>query len=267
MKLPNYIIAGAQKSGTTTLHSLLSMHPNIFMPDVKEVGFFNNSAFFKDASQSVIGEASPDYMWEKEAAKRIYDYLPRVKIIFILRNPVERAYSSYWHAVRYGRESLSFEDALDSEAERMGRSYLYKQYNSYLGRGNYAEQIERFLQYFKRENIYIETFENYSKLPLESLSNIVMFICDGVVTKTMTDKLGIKYNQAQVPRSIILQQIRPSLENIHPKCANAFDRLNLKKEKYPEMNKQTRSNLEKYFRPMKSDLESLLNRSINEWNF
>ena len=122
MTKPNFLIIGAQRCGTTSLYNYLIQHPQIVPSSKKEVHFFDLNfhlgqswyeKHFPEVSDNILtGEASPYYIFHPLCPKRIFDYDPSVKLIVILRNPIDRAYSHYRHIVRLGHEPLKFEDAL-----------------------------------------------------------------------------------------------------------------------------------------------------------
>lgn len=180
--LPNFLIIGAQKSGTTSLYSYLSQHPEIKRSYEKEVHFFDGGvdpsedSFAKgdrwyrshfplqrDISEGQkVFEASPLYLFNPLAPRRIYDLIPEVKLIAVLRNPVDRAISHYFHEQRLHRESLPIMEALQIEEERLKPSLEkqdYKSHNyihySYKSRGRYHEQLKRYFEIFPRKNILL----------------------------------------------------------------------------------------------------------------
>ena len=186
--VPNFLVIGVMKGGTTSLFQYLAKHPQINPPFRKEIKFFDlhyaqglnwYRAHFplktKMVDGSVTGEATPYYIFHPLAAKRISQDLPNVKLITILRNPVERAYSHYNHMVRVGRENLSFDDALERESERLFQeeekimsnpkySTFKHLHYSYKARGRYVEQVTRWLNVFHREQMLFlsseELYEN-----------------------------------------------------------------------------------------------------------
>jgi len=126
--LPNFLCAGAAKCGTTSLHAILAEHPQIFLPQRKEIHFFENngnyskgldwySKYFKNANEKkVIGEITADYMFFDYVPERIIEALGKnIKIIFMLRNPVDRSYSEYLFNVRRGFFKGTFEEAIQNE--------------------------------------------------------------------------------------------------------------------------------------------------------
>jgi hypothetical protein len=174
--LPDFLILGAQKAGTTALYAYLRWHPRITGPAWKEVSFFDRhyarglgwyrGQFPLRQAGRIVGEASPGYLFHPLAPARVRETVPKARLIVLLRDPVDRALSHYHHEVALGREPLSFEDALDAEAgrtrgeeERLVRepgyfSHAWWDY-TYVARGRYAEQLERWLDVFPREQLLV----------------------------------------------------------------------------------------------------------------
>lgn len=183
--LPNFLIIGGQKCGTTSLYSYLGQHPSVLRATPKEVHFFDERfhrglnwyrAHFPMATSRLlinlrgdaclVGEASPYYMFHPLVPLRVHTLLPQARVIALLRNPVDRALSHYHHQVRKGRETLSFEEAveqetcrLSGEVDRMIEDPRYRSFNhrhySYLSRGLYLEQLQRWAQVFRRDQMLI----------------------------------------------------------------------------------------------------------------
>ena len=197
--LPNFIIIGAMKAATTSLYNYLKQHPDIFMPSIKEPMFFNNynkeynyitkgrktkkittlkqyyNLFDSVKNETAIGEASPGYISDKNCPTLIKKHLPNVKIIAILRHPVERAYSNYLHAHRSGKEILyDFEKAFNEEEVRIKKNWspLYH----YKSKGFYFEQLNRYYNLFPKENIHIVLFEEIIKDPKSVSKKIFKFL-------------------------------------------------------------------------------------------
>ncbi|WP_202916111.1 sulfotransferase domain-containing protein [Paenibacillus mesophilus] len=174
--LPHFLIIGVQKGGTTSLYHYLTQHPNIASATEKEVHYFDynfhkgidwyRSHFPHCPNDKITGEASPYYMFHPHAAKRIKAAIPSVKLIALLRNPVERTISSYKMMHRRKKEHLSFEQAMQEETSRIrdelpkmlgDPNYFSKEhfYFSYLSRSVYADQLEPYFKRFPREQILI----------------------------------------------------------------------------------------------------------------
>src|SRR5919197_2030341 len=173
--LPDFLILGAQKAGTTALFAYLRWHPGVTGPAFKEVSFFDRHyvhgerwyrAHMPLRRGRIVGEASPSYLFHPLAPERVARMLPKARLIALLRNPVERAFSHYQHEVAFGREELSFEDALvredermEGELERMLRDPAYFSpawwMYTYVARGRYAEQLERWFAADPREQLLV----------------------------------------------------------------------------------------------------------------
>jgi hypothetical protein len=200
--LPDFIIIGAQKGGTTFLYNLLRRHPQ-FKPAVKkEIHFFDTPRFrrgldwyrshFPQQQQSngqreITGEASPYYLFYPHAARRVAETIPQTKLIALLRNPVDRAYSDYQHTFRQGNETLAFSEALELEEERLRgerekivadetyRSINYRRY-SYISRGIYVDQLEEWYKHFDREQLLILKSEDFFARPSDTLELVLPFL-------------------------------------------------------------------------------------------
>jgi len=177
-RLPDFIIAGAPRSGTTWLYMLARRHPQLAMaePIVPEPKFFlvdelwqrgidYYSATWFDGlpGDRILGEKSTNYLESPIVAERIYRALPRVKLIFLLRNPIDRAYSNYLWSRQNGLEVESFERALALEEQRereLPTGHRYARPNAYFSRGLYARHLARFLDYFPRAQVLVLRHED-----------------------------------------------------------------------------------------------------------
>lgn len=196
-QLPSMIIIGAMKGGTSTLHWYLASH-SMFVPGlVKEIHFFDNDEHYsyglpwyqahfpKTAdirASSVTYESSPRYLFDPRVPHRIKRTLGNPKMIAILRNPTERALSHYRHEVRAGRETLSFEQALAAEEQRLERPLAAGDvedealiHHSYKARGRYIEQLERYLDVFAPEQLLILSIDDLSR-PQDCVTRIAGFV-------------------------------------------------------------------------------------------
>lgn len=151
----DFLVVGTQKAGTTTLHDLLAQHDDVCMPRIKETHYFSHAdrrvlgpnwyraQFSNKPGSRIIGEIDPEYMFAPEAAARVAAETSVQKVIFVLRNPIRRAYSQYLMTVRRGYEKLSFRDALLAEPKRLAgeRAVFAHDHWSYAARSLYADQI------------------------------------------------------------------------------------------------------------------------------
>jgi Sulfotransferase domain len=195
--LPDFLVLGAQKAGTTALYAYLRWHPGITGPSWKEVSFFDRhwwrgEAWYRGqfplrAGERLVGEASPSYLFHPLAPERARSLVPDARLLVLVRNPVDRAYSQYQHEVALGREPLSFEDALAAEDDRMRgeaerlvadpRAFSRAWWDhTYASRGMYAEQLERWLAVFPREQLLVVATEDLGGRPAETYAAILAFL-------------------------------------------------------------------------------------------
>jgi len=195
--LPDAVIIGAQKCGTSSLHYYLTQHPGVIAPLRKEVHYFDlnfergekwyRANFGRLGEPGLNLDSSPYYLFHPLVARRAHALLPEARLIALLRDPVRRAYSHYWHERDKGREQLSFEDALAAEPERVARAGQKlavgeiqaspdHQHFSYLARGRYAEQLERWLALYPRQQLLVLRFEDLVKNPLAVLNQALAFL-------------------------------------------------------------------------------------------
>ena len=203
-KLPDFIIIGVQKGGTSSLFSYLEQHPQLRLSREKEVHYFDlnywkpyfvyKSYFPIKSNKYLTGEASPYYIFHPKVPQRIKQHLPNTKLILMLRDPVERALSHYNMEFRKGKEDIeTFNQAINIEQERLegernkiisgGNSYnsFSHQTYSYLSRGKYYEQLAWWFEYFPRDQFCIIKSEDFFINPKETLKQIYDFL--GIDTK------------------------------------------------------------------------------------
>src|SRR3954447_11810411 len=187
----NFILAGAQKSGTTALHYSLSRHPDICLGNQQEIHFFDNDAMFVAepnyaelhehyppiALSTIAGDCTPSYVYHEPAMQRIWNYNPKIKLLILLRNPVERAFA-HWNMQRYkGIEPLDFFNAVREEETRIaGAPPAQARRFAYLERGFYGRQLERVFKLFSREQVKIVKFEEFKAKQRLTLAAIFSFI-------------------------------------------------------------------------------------------
>ncbi len=202
--LPDFLVIGTQRGGTTSLYHYLEELPCIVPATTKEIHFFDRRfdkglAWYRGHFPTriarqyeqrfrkrafVTGEASPSYLFHPHVPRRIAKALPHVKLIVLLRNPVDRAYSQYYHAVELGLETLPFEAAIKDEEERTARerakimqdehyeSYAFK-HLSYLSRGIYVDQLQTWMSLFPREQFLILKSEEFYADPGSSVKQVL----------------------------------------------------------------------------------------------
>lgn len=187
-----FVICGTQKGGTTALDAYLREHPEVCMAVRKEVHYFDNEEYFSNGkpdyskyhaffspkkTHKVLGEATPIYMYWNESPKRILQYNPEMKIIIILRNPIERAYS-HWNMERSrNADNLPFRDAIETEIERCREALPYQhRVFSYIDRGHYLDQLRKIWACFPREQVLILKNEYLKLSPNGTLNQVADFL-------------------------------------------------------------------------------------------
>lgn len=196
LTMPDFLIIGAMKAGTTSLYQYLKKHPLVDPPIKKEVHYFDYGSNYKQGLDwyrgnfpalsntkpgHITGEASPTYLPFSYIPKRVFEVMPKAKLLVILRNPVDRAYSHYHHSVRKGRQSLTFEEAIGLEERRLlkisgpdddGEARNTK----YLKLGMYAEQLHNWMKVFPREQFLILNNEEFFQDPISGLQEVADFL-------------------------------------------------------------------------------------------
>lgn len=295
MKLPNFLIIGAAKAGTSSLHYYLSQHPQIFMPTLKEPKFFaleGEALNFQNPDQAInhdsitnlgeyknlfsqvtdeiaIGEASPIYLYSEKSAHRIKQYIPETKLIIILRNPVERAFSCYTHLRREGYETLSFEDSLQAENQRIKNNWAHLWH--YREAGFYAKQLKPYLNLFNREQIKIFLFDDLCRDSMALLQEIYDFL--GADAGFVPDL--DKRNVSGMPKSLLLQKLlfrgnflRDAFLSVFPRSLYGDFVKRIKKwnmgEK-PSLNPDTRMHLKSIYHDDILELQGLIQKDLSMW--
>jgi len=214
-RLPNTFLIGAAKCGTTTLTDTLKQHPQVYLPFAKEPRFFSDDRLFYDKGinwysdtyfspkqiSTIRIDASTTYLyWSMKAAQHIKDTFQgqKLRFIAIFRDPVERAYSYYWHSLRYEREDLPFFDAIIKEEERIQQNwdnlfYCGRQDFGYVRGGFYAKNLEPFLKRFPREDFLFLLQEDLADSFETTIDNLLSFLEIEKITlnKVISNKAGL----------------------------------------------------------------------------
>ncbi len=201
-KLPDFLIVGAAKSGSTAIYNYLKDSHDVYLPSIKEPHFFSlfeknkikgfdnlperiktidnyYRLFVKAQSHQLIGEASQSYLYNHKATikaiKKTYgSEYSKVKIIIILRNPIERAWSQYWHFRKNNNESLDFSQAIKSETIKVRLDDNWNIFYDYVGFGMYIDQIKAFKSNFMNVKIYL--YDDFKASNYDVLNNISEFL-------------------------------------------------------------------------------------------
>lgn len=287
-KWPNFFVVGAARCGTTSIYEYLKKHPQIFMPKLKEPDFFAESlrpvprsearkhcpsdlrryrSLYEGAGKhDAIGDVSPSYLWDEDAPRKIRAACPNARIIIMLRDPVERAYSHYLLKVQEGMERRPFLTALQEDYSSSHKGWWASQL--YVELGLYCDQVSRYLETFSNEQVAIFLFEDLKRNAEELLTRIARHIG---VDPNLVEKpaLEMVYNGYKMPRSRVLHKaakgLDPRLKEIlfPPFLRSRLYRSNLLYNfKKPPLDDESRRFLQEIYKPEISKLENLLGRKI-----
>jgi hypothetical protein len=263
--LPTFVIVGAQKSGTSSLHRTLRDHPQLHMSSNKELHFFDRQfdrglewyaeQFAPEPGQTQLGETTPAYMYKPSARQHLVESLPDARIVMILRNPADRAYSHYWHDVRQkelGRRTRpvadSFEAALAEERPDLFASLVpgtevpgVEKRDSYVGRGEYIDQIEPFIDAYGEDRV------------------LILLLEDLVSDRTGTLRRLFRFLDVSEEPAAVIQEVHVN------KHKQADEEGKMRAAAYPPMRSDTRAALTGHFRPFNERLAKLLDRDLGHW--
>lgn len=270
-QLPNFVIIGAMRSGTSSLAGYLASHPDLFMAPRKELHFFNRyfdrgvdwyAEQFAGATEAAVGEATPTYIYDARSIDRMAEVVPEARIIAILREPVSRAYSHYWFNRSRGHEDLSFEQALEAEPGRLASSDpLMRARYSYVDRGRYADQLEHVLARFPAERLHVLLFEELKREPDRTYVEVCRFL--DITTEFRPDNLGAQVNAFYRPRWPKLNQAVKGLPRPVRTAVKLANRASA--DPYPPIDESTAAALRERFADANRRLETLLGREAVAW--
>tara|TARA_B100001093_G_scaffold305440_2_gene291510 strand:+ start:68284 stop:69153 length:870 start_codon:yes stop_codon:yes gene_type:complete len=288
MRQIDFFIAGVQKSGTTTLYDLLSQDSRIFLPSIKENPFFTNPEIQTDflerlytdyKSEDLIGGAYANAIFFEDSAKELVNNNNDIKIIIILRNPTDRAYSAYNYSYRLGIEKCnSFEEALENDMRNNYTNYIDIANRTYLKHGHYYNQITAYTNHIPIEKVHCILFDDLIKDEIGVLKRLYKFL-----------ELDYKHNISHVKSNVssvvkikwihklifdknilksIYQKFMPAKFQylINHKIVKRIERINKKNTPYNPMNIETRERLIKYYSSHNKKLEELLKIDLKSWN-
>lgn len=270
-QLPTFLIVGAMKSGTTSLARHLAEHPDVYLPRrTKEIHFFDHhfdrgpewySSFFLDAAaQRAVGEATPNYMSDPVTIERMFALVPHAKLIAILRNPVDRAYSHYWHNRARGREPLGFEDALAAEPTRAPAARQGTLFD-YVDRGRYILQLQNLCAVFPRESLLVTIFDDLRDDPAATFRSVCAFL--EISEDFVPTSLGGKFGSSNL--EVRSQTVKRLAKRLPAWARRGAWKLNTRRIPQRAMDASTRRRLLDEFRPDNALLEAWLGRDLSGW--
>ena len=310
MPLPSFLIAGERRCGSTSLGKWVKSHPEIYLHPTFDLSYFVDdelvgamewtdgsvneerwnavhtpeefSSMFDGADGEIaIGEKSADYLFWPQSHQRMIDFVPDIRVLITLRNPIERAWSQYWNELGKGRETLEFEDALEQEDDRVARSDYARFHLGYRCRGYYDESLENFLSVVPRDQVLITTIEQNRAKPIESLQKVYKHI--GVDPNKGLEIAGTQHNAnwTALPKSKnpLLISAEKGLSYVIKRTTrrlikDPFDRRKVQMKLISKfrrvksdftMEPSTRASLTETYRPHVRRLEEIMGRKLTEW--
>jgi len=299
MKMPNFIIIGAARTGTTSLYYYLQQHEDIFMSPCKEPGFFAFEGqteliepsgrrtlpphstiweeylklFEKATIEKAVGEASTLYLYHHEAPERIRSRVPDAKLIAILRNPVERALSHYlYNSSRSLEPCSSLNEALMVEEDRIANAFSPAFH--YRRRGLYAEQLNRYLNLFPKEQLLIFLHEDLIAHSLSAVQEIFQFV--GVDSEFIPD-MSVIYNPSGKRRLSFMSRVHKSKSFLKSAAKRVIPQSlrmsvvqwekwrNVSPIEKPEVPSELRKELIEYYRDDVLRLQKMIRRDLSHW--
>jgi hypothetical protein len=300
MTLPNFLIIGAPKAGTSSLYNYLQQHPEIYMSPVKEPHFFSftdrsltftgpgdrerltgtvtsladyEQLFAGVTTEKAIGEASTTYLGSPEAAERIKYYLPQVKLIAIVRNPADAAYASFLHLLRDGDESITdFSLALAAEKKRIADNW--ESLWHYKTRNFYFSQFKRYFDLFEPQQIKIYLYEDFQAKNQAITQDIYQFL---EVDSSFIPNLSYRQNVSAMPQNLTLNRLmskpnpwKSTFNFVVPKVLRTqlkttIKSWNFNNFKKPEFTSEIRHQLLQEYQEDILKLQDLLDRDLSLW--
>ena len=283
----DFFIVGAPKAGTTSLYRYLSEHPQVEMSSQKEPDYFSDNAIheqgiyygknrvntldkyeslFTQKESVVYGDASVSYLFYDNVAKDIKNYNPNAKIIIMLRNPIERAFSHYLMDCRLGLISDSFENIISKKSKHKN-AHLY--YQQYIEVSKYANQIQRYLDLFDKENILLIDYEDFKKNVSDTVDQAYNFLD---ISSVLTANINTHYNAFTMPKNKVIRFIysfvflRKTLNLFLPiYLVNIIRDSLFNADKKPELLKETRGQLRILFNDDIKKLNEVLGKDYSKW--
>ena len=273
----DFLIVGAQKSGSTSLRAFLEeQKKDIFILN-RELHFWNRNGQYQDGAglnaylenfaeakpNQIKGEKSPSYLVSKEAPERIHKHFPEVKIIAILRNPIDRAYSAYWHGRRVGaiETSTTFGEAVRNYKVNQG-----KPYGDLVSAGFYSEQIARYLNFFPLKQLHVISFESTLTQSSDELHEVLKFLLPHSTIANQESQLTFpKRNVARASRFPKLNEAIFKSKLLSYSTKSRISKKSLVDLKVPEMLEDDRKFLQEIYAGENQALQSILGKNF-AWN-
>ncbi len=282
-RMPDFVIVGAMKAGTTSLAAWLRAHPQVFVPEQKELHFFDTlwsrgvdwygSLFAGAPEDAVLGEATPNYMVIEHWVERMASVVPDARLIAVLRHPVDRAWSHYRHSVTRGDEVRPFAEAIDDERASDPSDWRSK---GMLARGRYLEQLQVLTRFYDRSRIHVSLFDDLKAEPAPFFASVCRFlgVDDDVLPAVVgekfdpfdTDPAIIKRAGSREPQEPAVPPLNRRLKRGAAKVLPPALRRRVGAPPDTVLSPEARSALVEYFRPYNEELARWLGRDLSSWN-
>ena len=287
MKKVDFFIVGAPKAGTTSLYHYLNEHSEIEMSSQKEPDFFSDQSLQKQKlyydknridtlekynslfeREDVIlrGDSSVSYLFYQDVPHKIIAYNPDAKIIIMLRNPIDRAFSHYLMDYSLGLISESFETIIQKQSKHKNANLFYQQY---IQVSEYTKQIKRYLEVFSKDNIHFIDYEDFKNDTSDVVNSVFLFLG---VNDDFQPYLKKKYNTYTAPKNSLIRYVysfvafRKMVANILSKnLTKTIRNLLFRSDKKPQLPELTRNFLKKHFESDVRELSELLNKDFTKW--
>ena len=287
MKKVDFFIVGAPKAGTTSLYHYLNEHSEIEMSSQKEPDFFSDqslqqqklyydknridtlekyNSLFEREDVILRGDSSVSYLFYEDVPHKIITYNPDAKIIIMLRNPIDRAFSHYLMDYSLGLISESFETIIQKQSKHKNANLFYQQY---IQVSEYSKQIKRYLEVFSKENIHFIDYEDFKNDTSDVVNSVFLFLG---VNDDFQPYLKKKYNTYTAPKNSLIRYVysfvacRKMVANILSKnLTKTIRNLFFTSDKKPQLSELTRNFLKKHFESDVRELSELLNKDFTKW--
>jgi hypothetical protein len=301
---PNFFLVGAAKSGTTSMSSWLSQHPDVYVSPIKEPNFFSTDidpnrfrksyrstlhqdqeaidgkgrqvAFIRDeelyaelfrpnAGTLAAGDCSTSYLFSKDAAQNIHIFNPEAKIIMLLRNPVERAFSHYTMAVQMGLEKGDFHSAFKRDRKRIDKGWGISEL--YYELGEYAKQYKRFASIFNPNQIKVVLFDDWQRQPKETQESICKFLNVSIFAGPENEALnqGVNPKFPFIHRMLMKSGIKDFAKGVLPEKWFTFFKQGQYKAEKSVLASEDRKMLRALYKDEILELQQLIKRDLSNW--
>ena len=274
LRLPDFLVIGAMRSGTTSLANFLDRQPQTAVAHGKELHYFDRhydrgmawyAQYFEMMTKPVVGEVTPMYLYRADVPARIASDLPDVKLIGILRDPVQRAQSHYWHRVARDIEHLPLVDALKAEEARMADpATTHPGHVAYVDRSRYGEQLQRYRAVFPPDQLRILILEEVDRDPVGELRSLLAWLAPSPPGPEVTPTVWPRQDNRHIRfRS---QRLRTVVRRTPGALGRLLGALNAVREPYPEPSRAAAAYIRSRLGDDRQMLEDVLGRPVDVWS-